>query len=339
MKKVFVLMSGGVDSSVAALLLKKKGYQLIGIHLKISRFCNPQDEYDARRVAEILNIPFYVIDISEDYQREIALQLIKEYALGYTPNPDVWCNQIVKFGFVYEKLRSLGFNYIATGHYARIKNNLICLPKDKNKDQTYFLWGIKKDILKNIIFPLGDYTKNEIRKIAKRFGLPNYAKKDSQGICFLGKISLRDFLKEYLPEAPGLIVNQENLILGHHPGYWFFTEGQRHGLNIKDGKGPYYVALKDPKENKIIVARENEEILYCQKIKIRDLNWFLELPPKTNKFLIRCRYRQPLTPAYFDYPKSEVIFAQPIKGVAPGQSIVFYSQQYLIGGGIIEKRL
>jgi tRNA-specific 2-thiouridylase len=336
-KKVFVLMSGGVDSSVAALLLKKRGFDVVGIHLKLSKFCNPQDEFDARRVAEILDIPFYVVDITEEYQKRIALDMIKNYALGYTPNPDALCNKLIKFGFVYDKLKDLGFDYIATGHYAKIKNNLICIPKDKEKDQTYFLWGIEREKIKNIIFPLGDYTKKEVREIARKYNLPNADKKDSQGICFLGKIKLIDFLKEYLPEYPGLIVDKNNNILGYHKGYWFFTEGQRHGLDIKRGDGPYFVALKDRKENKIIVAKENDEILYSKKIKIDDVNLFVDIKDKIEVY-VRCRYRQPLTKAIFDPKKNEVIFEEKIKAIAPGQSAVFYKDEYLLGGGIIKKR-
>ncbi len=350
-EKVFVLMSGGVDSSVAALLLKRADFNIVGIHLKVSNFCNPQDEEDARIVAEILNIPFYVLDISKEYQRLIALDMIKSYALGYTPNPDVLCNKLIKFGYVYEFVKKLGAKYIATGHYAKKieinGKNYIKIAKDQNKDQTYFLWAIKKKLLKNIIFPLGDYTKEEVRKIASENNLPNANKKDSQGICFLGKIKLKDFLMEFLPERRGLILNTKNEILGYHPGYYFFTEGQRHGLNIKKGDGPYYVAIKDPKENILIVAKEGEEILYSQKIKVKKINILvdkeylenLKIDDERIKVLARCRYRQPLTPAFLNLKNKTVEFEQKIKAIAPGQSVVFYDKDILVGGAIIEKRL
>lgn len=336
MKRVFVLMSGGVDSSVAAFLLKKEKFDTIGIHLKISKFCNPQDEYDARRVAQILNIPFYVIDITKEYQQNVVLDMIKNYALGYTPNPDVLCNKAIKFGFVYDKLKDLGFDYIATGHYAKIKNGLIAIPKDKEKDQTYFLWGIKKEKVKNIIFPLGDYLKKEVREIAQKLNFPNANKKDSQGICFLGKIKLTNFLKEYLPETPGLILDKNNNILGYHKGYWFFTEGQRHGLDIKNGQGPYYVAVKNPEENKIIVAKEDEEILYSKKIFLDELNWFINEPKENFELYVRCRYKQKLIKGKFIAKTKNIIFENPVKAIAPGQSAVFYKNEYLIGGGIIK---
>jgi len=343
-------MSGGVDSSVAAVILKIEGFDVIGVHLKISKFCNPQDEEDARAVANILNIPFYVIDITKEYQETIALDTIKNYAIGLTPNPDVLCNRLIKFGYVYDFLKKLGMDYIATGHYAKkekIDNEeVIKIPKDKNKDQTYFLWSIKKQRIKRILFPLGDFTKEEVRKLAKDFNLPVAEKKDSQGICFLGPIKLIDFLREFLPEHKGLILNTKGEILGYHSGYYFFTEGQRHGLNIKKGDGPYYVALKDPKTNYLIVAKNDEKILYSKKIKLKNVNLlvskkFIDKIKKENKIQIlsRCRYRHPLIKSVFDLKTKILEFKVPVKATALGQSAVFYYDDILLGGGIIDKRL
>lgn len=344
-------MSGGVDSSVAALLLKRAGFNVIGIHLKISNFCKPEDEEDARLVAEQLEIPFYVLDISKEYHRVITLDMIKNYALGYTPNPDVLCNKLIKFGYVYNFVKKLGAKYIATGHYAKkIKIDgkyYIKIAKDLNKDQTYFLWGIKKSLIKQILFPLGDYTKEEVRKLAEENNLPNAGKKDSQGICFLGTIKLIDFLKEFLPENKGLIVDVNNRILGYHPGYYFFTEGQRHGLNIKTGTGPYYLALKDTKKNLLVVAKENEEILYTKEIKVKNLNFLvdkdfirsIEISPYKIKILARCRYRQPLKVGVLNLANKTIRFEDPIKAIAPGQSIVFYHNDILVGGAIICEKL
>jgi tRNA-specific 2-thiouridylase len=357
-KKVAVLMSGGVDSSVAALLLKKSGYDLIGIHLKISRFCNPQDELDARLVAEKFNFPIYTLDISEDYQKTVALETIKEYARGYTPNPDVLCNSQIKFGLVLDLLKNLKIKYIATGHYAKIIDfngcKLIAVSKDTNKDQTYFLWKIKRNYLKNIIFPLGDYLKSEVRQIAKENHLLNADKKDSQGICFLGKIKLTDFLKEYLPINKGLIINSRGEILGYHSGHYFFTEGQRHGLDIKTSPGPYYIALKNPRKNILIVAKDDEKILFTKKIRIKDMNILLPMKQfnfddKNLEILIRCRYRQPLTKAVLNLKSRLIEFSQPLKNIALGQSAVFYlegekidfrlkDEIILLGGGIIAKK-
>lgn len=357
-KKIAVLMSGGVDSSVAALLLKNLNYDLIGIHLKISKYCNPEDELDARLVAEKFNFPIYTLDISEDYQKTIALETIKEYTRGFTPNPDVLCNSEIKFGLVLELLKKINIKYIATGHYAKIikfkDHNLISIPKDLNKDQTYFLWKIKKKYLKNIIFPLGDYLKSEVREIARNNNLPNANKKDSQGICFLGKIKLIDFLKEYLPINQGSIIDNQGNFLGYHPGYYFFTEGQRHGLNIKNGNGPYYIATKNPQENILVVAKDSEKILLTKKIKINKINILLPLKKFNFNFnnlevLIRCRYRQPLVKAFLNLKEKTIIFDEPMKNIALGQSAVFYlegekinnnlkNEIILLGGGIIEKK-
>jgi len=343
-------MSGGVDSSVAASLLKREGYDVIGVHLKVSRYCNPQDEEDARAVANILNIPFYVIDITKEYQSTVVLDTIKNYAIGLTPNPDALCNRLIKFGYVFDLLKKLGMDYIATGHYAKKdkidSEEVIKIPKDKNKDQTYFLWWIKKQRVKRILFPLGDLTKEEVRKIAKEFNLPVAEKKDSQGICFLGSIKLIDFLKEFLPENEGLILDSKGKILGHHYGYYFFTEGQRHGLNIKTGDGPYYVALKNPRKNYLIVAKENEEILYSKKIRLKNVNFlvsknFLEKIIENNKIIVlaRCRYRQPLIKSFFDLKNKILEFEAPIKSIALGQNAVFYYDNILLGGGVIAERL
>ncbi|MCS7183923.1 MAG: tRNA 2-thiouridine(34) synthase MnmA [Patescibacteria group bacterium] len=359
-QKVAVLMSGGVDSSVSALLLNNK-YEVLGLHLKISKFCNPQDELDARLVAEKLNFPIYTLDISEDYQKTITLETIKEYSVGFTPNPDVLCNSKIKFGLVLEFIKKLNISQIATGHYAKIINfnnqKLIAVAKDVNKDQTYFLWQISKKNIKNIIFPIGNYLKSEVREIAFRNNFPNSFKKDSQGICFLGKIKLSDFLKEYLPIYKGIIKDSQGKIIGYHSGYYFFTEGQRHGLNINRANGPYYLALKDKKKNILIVAKEGDDLLFTSRIKLKKINILVsnEIFNKVVKdknlinVLIRCRYRQPLIRAKFDLKNKIVEFEEPLKNIALGQSAVFYleggeiddslkNEIILLGGGIIIKK-
>jgi tRNA-specific 2-thiouridylase len=358
-KKVGVLMSGGVDSSVAALLLKKSGYEIVGFHLKISQFCNPQDELDARLVAQKLNFPIYTLDISQDYQRLIALETIKEYAVGRTPNPDVLCNSQIKFGLILDFLKDLNINYLATGHYAKIiqwqKFKFIAQPKDTSKDQTYFLWQIKRRYLKKILFPLDDYLKSEIRQLAADNNFPNAYKKDSQGICFLGKIKLVDFLKNFLPSRKGLIVDRQGRILGYHPGYYFFTEGQRHGLNIKIGQGPYYVEIKNPHKNVLVVSRFEEALIF-NKIKLRNINFLIEpailkglIKNNELKVKVRCRYRQPLIAAIFNLKEKTILFSQPLRYIALGQSAVFYldgqqispslqGELILGGGGIIAQK-
>lgn len=349
-KKVFVLMSGGVDSSVAAALLVKQGFEVVGIHLKISQFCDQQDEEDARRVCEILNVPFYVFDITQDYHRLVALAMIRDYACGYTPNPDVECNRLIKFDLVFRKLSKINFDYLATGHYVQLRAGQLYVAKDRAKDQSYFLWGIKRSYLKQILFPIGSYLKTEVRALARELELPNCAKKDSQGICFLGKISLQEYLQNFLPVAAGPVYDVSKQLVGMHSGHYFFTEGQRHGLALRQS-GPYFVVSKQPEQNALVVARSTDPSLYTQVIKIRQANWLIgqtklnQLSQGTGVIacLARSRYRQPLIPAVLDLVKNTVSFEQPVRAVALGQSVVFYketdNQLLVLGGGIISQRL
>jgi tRNA-specific 2-thiouridylase len=337
--KISVLLSGGVDSSVSALLLKKKGYELVGIHLHCFDFCNPQDAEDARKVAEILNIPFYVFDLTEEFEDKVINYMIRTYEQGLTPNPDVYCNQFIKFGVFFDKALNLGYDFVASGHYAKTQDGHLFTSKDKEKDQTYFLWKVEKEKFSKIIFPVGDFLKSEIREIAKKYNLPTAEKKESMGICFVGQVKLREFLSQYLKPKEGKIIDTQGRILGTHPGYFYFTEGQRHGLNIKVGGGPYYVAQKIPEENLIIVAKEDDPLLYTQKIEITEVNILEEkILNKEEIVEVRFRHRQPLVKAKVNIEKSEVEFLEPQKMVAPGQSIVFYKDELVLGGGIILKR-
>ncbi len=340
MKKIAVLMSGGVDSSVSALLLKEQGFDIVGIHLHCFDFCNPQDAEDARRVAEILNIPFYVLDLTNEFEEKVINYMVRTYEKGLTPNPDVYCNQFIKFGIFFEKALNLGFDAVASGHYAKTKNSSLLKAKDENKDQTYFLWAIEKEKFSKIVFPVGDLLKTEVREIAKKYNLPTAEKKESMGICFIGTVKLREFLSKYLQPKEGKIIDTEGRILGTHPGYFYFTEGQRHGLNIKVGGGPYYVAQKIPEENLIIVAKENHPLLFTKKIEITEIN-ILEPEIIKNEEIIeaRFRHRQPLVKAKVDLENNRVEFLEPQKMIAPGQSIVFYYQDYVLGGAVILKRI
>jgi tRNA-specific 2-thiouridylase len=337
--KISVLLSGGVDSSVSALLLKEKGYDLVGIHLHCFDFCNPQDAEDARKVAEILNIPFYVFDLTEEFEDKVINYMVRTYEQGLTPNPDVYCNQFIKFGVFFDKAIDLGYDFVASGHYAKTQNGHLLTSKDKEKDQTYFLWKVEKEKFSKIIFPVGDLLKSEVREIAKKYNLPTAEKKESMGICFVGQVKLREFLSQYLKPKEGKIIDTQGRILGTHPGYFYFTEGQRHGLNIKVGGGPYYVAQKIPEENLIIVAKENDPLLYTQKIEITEVNILeKEILDKEEIVEVRFRHRQPLVKAKVNIEISEVEFLEPQKMVAPGQSIVFYKDNLVLGGGIILKR-
>ena len=365
-KTVFVAMSGGVDSSVAALLLKKQGYKVIGVFMHCYNLdgCAEHDAEDARRVAEKLKIPFYVWNFENEYKKKVVEYMVKGYKKGITPNPDVMCNREIKFGLFLEKALRMGADYVATGHYVRlspefpisnyqfsnnykkclknlkienllkIKNYKLKIAKDLNKDQSYFLWTLTQKQLKHCLFPIGDYLKSEVRKIAKKAGLSTAEKKDSQGICFLGKVNLDDFLKKYIPEKRGDVFDIIGKKIGEHKGAHFYTIGQRHGLGIGGSKKPYYVVEKNVKKNTIVVAEgDDNSALYKKEIKLTDVNFINQNIVNSQilenigiNVLTRVRYRQPLISAQLIIHNSKFIiqFDQPVKYVAPGQSAVFY---------------
>jgi len=357
-------MSGGVDSSVAAALLKERGFSVVGIHLKCWNVdgCAEEDAEDARRAAETLGIPFYVLDFEQEYKERVVEYMVRGYRRGITPNPDVMCNREIKFGLFLEKALAMGADYVATGHYVKLitKNfkqktiYTLHVAKDLNKDQSYFLWMLTEKDLKHCLFPIGDYTKPEVRKLAKKFGLPNAEKKDSQGICFLGKVTLADFLGNYIPARRGKILSTSGEVLGEHNGAEFYTIGQRHiGIaNVarrKQVRGkdpqPLYVARKNVKTNTLIVAEGSDnEALFRKEIRLTDMNFIASklLPGKTYEVYARIRYRQPLAKANLQLTAkdgkktAQLIFAKPQKFVAEGQSAVFYDKNGgMLGGGII----
>ncbi len=347
-RKVFIGLSGGVDSSVAAYLLKKQGYDVVGVHLRCwnKDGCNVADAEDARRVAEVLDIPFYVLNLEEDYKRSVVDYMINGYADGFTPNPDVMCNKEIKFGLFLKKALEFGADYIATGHYAKLgkrgKEFVIEVAKDKNKDQSYFLWTLTQEQLKYCLFPIGDYLKSEVRSIATKAKLPTAKKKDSQGLCFIGKVSMRDFLGEYLPVKKGKVLSVAGKVLGEHEGNYFYTIGQRHGIKISGNK-PYYVISKDALTNTLVLA-EGEEIekAKIKLVKLSSTNIVLKNQTKNYEDIevyARLRYRQPLSKAYLTKNSKDslnLIFDRSQKFVAPGQSAVFYSARgEMLGGGVI----
>lgn len=382
-KKVFVMMSGGVDSSVAAFLLKKQVYDVVGVFMRCYNLdgCAERDAEDARRVAEKLNIPFYVWDFEKKYKKEVVEYMVKGYKKGITPNPDVMCNREIKFGLFLEKALKMGADYVASGHYVRlitsnqksvIKGKLkiknykkplissccLLIARDLNKDQSYFLWTLTQKQLKHCLFPIGDYLKSEVRKIARKAKLPTADKKDSQGICFLGKVSLGEFIGKYIPEKRGDVLNIDGEKIGEHKGAHFYTIGQRHidmkfqipkfkiqknsKLQIENHK-PYYVAEKDIKTNTLIMAEGSDNpALYRKEIELTDVNFFNSLILNTKYSILvmaRVRYRQPLAAAELRIKNSEfkIIFDKPQKFVAPGQSAVFYyADGEMLGGGIIK---
>jgi len=382
-KTVFIGMSGGVDSSVAAHLLKEQGYEVVGVFLRSYNLdgCEERDAEDARRVAGHLGIPFYVWDVEKEYKEKVVDYMVRGYAEGITPNPDVMCNKEIKFGIFFKRAMDLGADYVATGHYIRLKDfsstrfappatrSLVLgnsplgnvkragraespagvseksfslyQATDKNKDQSYFLWALKKEQLKHCLFPIGDHLKSDVRKIAREAGIPTAEKKDSQGICFLGKITLSDFLKQHIPARKGEILNLKGEKVGEHEGVEFYTIGQRHiGAGLRNSSPlakPYFVADKNIIENRLIVAESGENALHKKEVKLRDLN-FLKEVKAGERILARVRYRQPLFEARLEPEEdsSRLVFGSPQKFVAPGQSAVLYSTSgELLGGGVI----
>jgi len=357
-KKVFVGLSGGVDSSVSAALLIEQGYDVVGVFIKVWQPdflpCSwKQERIDATRVAARLGIPFISLDLAEEYKKSVADYMIKEYKRGQTPNPDVMCNQTIKFGAFFEWARARGADFVATGHYARNvfnkKNNLyeLHVGNDTEKDQSYFLWTLKQKQLKHILFPIGDYKKTQVRVLAKKFKLFTSDKKDSQGLCFVGKLNMKDFLKNFLPEKRGEVLNEKGEKIGYHDGACFYTIGQRHGFIIekKTPKDtPYYVVDKNIKKNTLSVSHKNKQHIALEKkeIKLQNINWisgnissldtFLDIPLMT-----RIRYRQPLQQCvikqYFNEKK--VVFNKP-QIVVSGQSAVFYQNSLCLGGGVVK---
>src|SRR3990167_488168 len=361
-EKVFVGMSGGVDSSVAAFLLKNRGYEVIGIFMKCFNLdgCAERDAEDARRVAEKLNIPFYVWDFEEEYKKKVVEYMVAGYRQGITPNPDVMCNKEIKFGLFLKKALEMGANYVATGHYVRlvssannelntnkrIKNKFVnsqqiryslMVARDAQKDQSYFLWTLTQKQLKHCLFPIGDYVKPEVRKMAKKFSLPTANKKDSQGVCFIGPLDMKNFLQKYIKPKNGMIYHTNGKMLGTHDGVSYYTIGQRHGLDIKNGKGPYYVVDKDVKSNVLYVGSKDD--LLSQKLKLTGINWINRSPVDKRHDVslldARIRYRAELSKAIVK-DNGEVIFKKKETAITSGQSAVFYRGEELLGGGIIE---
>jgi len=350
-KKVFVAMSGGVDSSVTAALLHEQGYEVIGAHIKMwsdpSIPCNfKEDRHDALRVAEKIGIPFQTWDFTEEYRTAVVEYLIAEYAAGRTPNPDVMCNRHVKFGAFLRRALALGADYIATGHYARAVSKRprvkLLQAKDLNKDQSYFLWTLTQEQLRHCLFPIGGFTKPEVRQMARRFALPTAEKKDSQGICFIGEIDLNAFLKKYIPVRPGRVLTSSGKEVGAHEGLSFYTMGQREGLGTGGGGIPYYVAGKDFVTNTLVVAESPyDEKLFSSEITVSDISWIFGSPPRLPlQCEARIRYRQPLQSCRVVRVtisnRLSVIFDEPQRAATPGQSVVFYQGDEMLGGGIID---
>ncbi len=352
-KRVFVGMSGGVDSSVAAALLKKQGYNVTGVFIKTWQPewlpCTWTDERrDAMRVAARLDIPFLTFDLSKEYKKNVADYFITEYKKGRIPNPDVMCNKEIKFGAFLKKALENGADFVATGHYARLRQPAsnkqgatLLRGVDEDKDQSYFLWTLTQEQLNKCLFPVGEYKKTQIRKLAEKFKLPTAQKKDSQGICFLGEIEMKDFLKHYIDEKPGKVLNEKGEVIGKHDGAVFYTIGQRHGFSTKkEGNDslPYYIVSKNIEKNTITVAHEYEEKEYAKKeIFLEQVNWISDRPKVGKKHQVQIRYRQKALVCMLSRndDKTSIIFEE-AQNVPSGQSLVLYNCDICLGGGIIK---
>lgn len=340
-KSVYVGMSGGVDSSLTAALLKEQGYEVTGVYMKNWTQDLPgmrcpwaDDLADAKRVAVQLGIPFKVYDFQDTYRHKVVDYMLEEYKAGRTPNPDIMCNQEVKFKLFLETALVDGADYIATGHYAATKNGQLFQAADSAKDQTYFLYRVTHDALSRSLFPLGSYTKPQVREEAARRGLATARKKDSQGICFVGSVGIRDFLQEFVETHPGDIKDRDSgELVGRHDGAIFYTIGQRHGLDVGGGL-PYYVVDKDMESNTVFVSRNlNDATMWRDTIELRDIHWIGEGPGEHDALRVRLRHRGALLPARLSGTK--LLLDQPERAVAAGQSAVIYRDGECLGGGIV----
>lgn len=355
-KKVFVGVSGGVDSSVSAALLKDQGYDVTGVFIKtwhpVFLPCTWQDEKrDAMRVCAALDIPFMICDAEASYKKEVADYMIEEYKKGRTPNPDVMCNRYVKFGTFYDFAMKHGADYVATGHYARIcadanDQEQLSVSIDTDKDQTYFLWTLLPDHIQHILFPIGHLQKSEVRALAKHYKLPTAVKKDSQGLCFIGKVDMKEFLEHYISVTKGDVIDEEGTVIGRHDGAVFYTIGERHGFTIDAHKKSatekaYYIVKKDIDTNTITVSHTKPDqhpdfgirAITLEKSLLRGAMNYVGVTLSA-----RLRYRQPYQTCRITAIKNDIIKLEfdSLQQIAAGQSCVLYYNSYCIGGGIIQ---
>jgi tRNA-specific 2-thiouridylase len=349
---VIVGISGGVDSAVAALLLQQQGYRVQGLHMtnwdEDDDYCEAARDYqDARKVCADLDIPLHHVNFAREYRDKVFADFLEEYRRGRTPNPDVACNRQIKFGDCLEYAMRLGADKIATGHYARVAvvddHYQLLKGVDKGKDQSYFLHAIRPEVLPQILFPLGELQKPEVRKIANDYGLPNYARRDSTGICFIGERPFKEFLQSYLPEQPGNIETPEGRVIGRHDGLMYHTLGQRQGLAIGGLRDysdePWYVAGKDSERNVLLAVQGNTHpLLWSAAMQTEQMYWLVPLPADTFRCKVKTRYRQNDVSCVVRLGTAgslQVSFQEPVWAVTPGQYAVFYAGDVCLGGAVI----
>ena len=349
-RTIVVGMSGGVDSAVTALLLKQQGHHVIGLFMKNwededGEHCPAkQDFLDVLAICDILGIEVEAVNFAKEYKERVFQYFLAEYQAGRTPNPDVLCNSEIKFKAFLEHALSLGADFIATGHYARVRerDGLFELLKaqDSSKDQSYFLYRLNQAQLSKSLFPLGELLKRDVREIAKNAGLPVHAKKDSTGICFIGERPFREFLSRYLPKQPGQMHTPEGRVVGQHDGLMYYTIGQRQGLGIGGQGEPWFVVGKNMQRNELVVVQGHDHpLLLTNSVSAADLSWISNPPSSGHDYAAKTRYRQtdaPCRVARIDQTSCTLQFEQPQWAVTPGQSVVIYNQEICLGGGIIQ---
>jgi tRNA-specific 2-thiouridylase len=367
MARVLAALSGGVDSAVAALLLREQGHEVVGAYMRTwmheegsALFADcpwERDVEDAHAAAAALGLPFHVLNLIEDYRARVVSYLVSGYAAGRTPNPDIMCNREIKFGVLEGHAERLGCEFVATGHYVRRRDRAdgeveLLAGSDPNKDQSYFLALVRQESLRRALFPVGDLHKPAVREIARRAGLPNADRKDSQGICFLGHVPINAFLDHYIPEAPGPIISADGRALGTHRGLHRYTLGQRHGIGIPSNTDhkAYVVVAKDMAHNALVVAFDSPDALglWGAEFAVHDLHWINPPGPAADagngaplSLLARPRYRDPAVSAMLtldvaDPNRGRVLFAEPQRALAPGQIVAFYDGERLLGGAVYQ---
>jgi len=354
-KRVVVGLSGGVDSAVAAWALKRRGFEVVGLFMKnwedddTDEYCTSREDLvDAAAVADVLGIELEAVNFAKEYRERVFAHFLREYEAGRTPNPDVLCNSEIKFRAFLDHALRMGADHIATGHYARARRAdgggmELLVAADASKDQSYFLHRLTQEQLAPTLFPLGDMIKRDVRALAKKEGIPTYAKKDSTGICFIGERPFRDFLARYLPRTPGPVQTPEGVTIGKHDGLAYYTLGQRHGLGIggtREGTdAPWFVAAKDLARNTLIAVQGHDHpLLYRRDVAVIDMHWIANTPPAaTAQLTAKTRYRMPAAPCVLESTPAgwRAVFAAPQWAPTPGQYLVLYDGDVCLGGGVI----